>query len=231
MKIKYTNFGYIESDNPSLKTLFNSRDLFGENLFPSTTIKSIKLWFGSPPGKQNIKALLGMKIKYKNYITGEKKETKYQGAKIEGENIDVRELEIPDGQYLSKFDIIYDEYITYIRFGTEKKSIIFGYFDRKREVKCLGPLNSGKNIIINIKGFVTNNGIRSLGCDYISYKDFFLNRTIIIFKLRYKLKHDTDYKLKWTDRTFIDKLDPEMKLILNICKQSDTCFQYVVKYL
>ena len=231
-KIKYTIcYGFIESDNPNQKNLICSRDLFSDNLFSTTTIKSIKLWFGSPPEKKDIKSLLGIQVKYINYLTGEKKETNYQGAKIEGTDIETKELEIKEGEYLSQFNLIFREYITYIKFGTKNNVIEFGNYNKDNELSSLKELNLENNVILNIKGFMSLNGIRCIGCDYISHKDFFFIRTMDIFILRHRVKKNKKYIDKYSNHAEIDKLNDEMKFFLKICSLPDTPFQKIVKYL
>ena len=46
------SFGYIDEDEDSQNSLIDSNDLFKEELFSSTTIRYIKIWFGTPSGKK-----------------------------------------------------------------------------------------------------------------------------------------------------------------------------------
>ena len=71
--------------------------------------------------KKNIITIIGLNIKYKNYLTGEIKETKFQGNKIDGDNIFTKELELKEGEYLSYFNINFRKYINYIKIATKKK--------------------------------------------------------------------------------------------------------------
>ena len=166
-----------------------------------------------------------------NYLTGEKKNTRYQGAPIEGSNIETKELIIGDGKFLSYFNIIFHEYITYIKIGTKDKFIEFGNYEKDKQLGNLEELNSGNNIIINIKGTTSKNGIRCLGCDYMPYNIFFLIRTQDLFRLRLKLKKDKKFIEKYKNKIEVDKLDDEMKLILNVCNLAPTPFATLIKYL
>ena len=143
-KIKFTYiFGFIEKDGPGKKKLKTSKELFDEKLFPFTTIKSIKVWFGSLQEKANFQSLLGMEIVYLNYITGEKKNTKYMGVPIETQNVQVKELNIKEGEYLSKMNLGFVDYITYLKFTTNKGEYIeFGTKDNNE--KNLSVVNSEK---------------------------------------------------------------------------------------
>ena len=79
-KIKTTYiFGIIGKDN---KKALSAYALFPDNFHPTTTVKSIKIWYGLPKN-HDIKSILGLKIKYINYITGETKDTECQGAILE----------------------------------------------------------------------------------------------------------------------------------------------------
>ena len=228
-KIQYTySFGY---DEDKAEFLICNEDLFEKKLLTSTTIKSVKIWFGSPPEKNDIKSILGIQIEYINYLTGEKKNTKYQGAPIEGTNIEIKELNISDGKFLSYFNIIFHEYITYIKIGTKDKFIEFGNYEKDKQLGSLEELNSGNNIVINIKGKTGKNGIRSLGCDYMPYDIFFLIRTQDLFRLRLKLKKDKKFREKYKSKKEVDKLSDEMKLILNVCNLAPTPFATLIKYL
>ena len=96
-KIRYTyTYGFLEKENPGRTKIVGSADLYEDKLVPSTTIKKIKMWFGSPPGKSDLKSLLGIQVLYINYVTGEKKDTNYQGSSIEGMDFEVKELEVKD---------------------------------------------------------------------------------------------------------------------------------------
>ena len=230
-KIKYTYiFGFIEKDGPGKEKLKTSKELFDEKLFPFTTIKSIKVWFGSLQEKTNFESLLGMEIVYLNYITGEKKNTKYMGAPIETQNVQIKELNIKEGQYLSKMNLGFVDYITYLKFTTNKGEYIeFGTKDNNE--KNLSVVNSDNNIILNLKGYTSPSGIRCLGCDYISYQDFFFNRSIDIFRLRTRLIRDEKYKKQYEDKNELSKLDNEMKLFLKVCQSPKNLFWNVIKYL
>ena len=230
-KIKFTYiFGFIEKDGPGKEKLKTPKDLFEEKLIPFTTIKSIKVWFGSLQEKANFQSLLGMEIVYLNYITGEKKNTKYMGVPIETQNVQVKELNIKEGEYLSKMNLGFVDYITYLKFTTNKGEYIeFGTKDNNE--KNLSVVNSENNIILNLKGYMSPSGIRCLGCDYISYQDFFFNRLVDIFRLRTRLIRDEKYKKQYEDKNELSKLDNEMKLVLKVCQSPKSLFWNVIKYL
>ena len=231
-KIYYTMaFGFEEKDPSDQTKLICSTDLYKPTLFNTTTIRGIKVWFGSPPEKKEIKSLLGLEVNYLNFLTGEKKGTKYQGAKIEGADVIIKELELKEGEYFTKFNLIFSDYITYVIFGTNKREIELGDKNSGNQLNSLQELNAGKYVILNLKGKCGKNGIRCLGCDYMLFKDFLLLRAQDLFKIRNKLKNDKEYKKKYENPEVVNKLNPEFKLYLKICKAPNIIFKSVISYL
>ena len=229
-KIKYTiAFGYEEK--APMKKLITSKDLYKESLFSTTTIKYIKIWFGSPPEKKDIKSLLGIEVKYINFLTGEKKGTKYQGAKIEGADVITQDLELKEGEYFTKFNLIFTDYITYLLIGTNKRVIEFGDKNNGTLLNSLQELNAGKYVILNLKGKYSENGVRCLGCDYMLFKDFLLLRAQDLFRIRNKLKNDKEFKSKFENKDELKKLSPEMILYLKVCKAPSLIFKSIISYL
>jgi hypothetical protein len=220
-------FGFIEKDGPDKESL-SGKELFPEFLYPSTTIKSIKMWFGSPSGKTDIKALLGIQVKYINYITGERKETNYQGAPIEGIDFDVKELIIKEGDYLTKFNLGFDDYITHIKFTTKKgESIEFGVIT-ENEKQSVNEINSKNYIILNIKGYSSKNGIRAIGVGYIPFKDFCFIRWLDLLRLRHMFK-DEKYRNKMEKQ--YSNLNDGMKCVYRASIIASACLAKILSYL
>ena len=206
----------------------SGKELFPDFLYSSTTIKSLKVWFGSPPGKADIKALLGIQVKYINYITGERKETNYQGAPIEGVDVEIKELDIKEGDFLSKINLGFNDYITHIKFTTKKGDPLeFGTIteDEKQSVNII---NADNNIILDIKGYYSKNGIRAIGFGYINFKDFCFIRWIDLLRLRHMFKDD-NYRKKM-DKVY-PNLKDEMKCIHRTCIIPDACFAKILSYV
>jgi hypothetical protein len=138
-KINYTIlYGYIEEDDKKRKYIKNATDIFPNDL-STTTIKSLKVWFGPPTSKPGIKVFLGIEVTYINYQTSEKKTIEYQGPKIEGPDVETGELIMDSNDYLSHINIFCENfYITYIKFSTKKKFIQFGNLpEGKKEFESL----------------------------------------------------------------------------------------------
>ena len=229
-EVRYSySFGFSELENPN-KTRLIGNDLFPENIRHFSTIKSIKIWFGTSAEETKVKSLLGIQLVYLNYFTGEKKMTEYQGAPLTEDNIEEKELNIIDEDYLSKIYIGFKEYITHLKFETKNGNFIeVGNYEKDFEINSVGAINEGKNIIINIKGYKSQKGIRMLGVDYMPYKKFFYNRLIDLFRLRHKLNNE--FKDKYKTEEDINKLSYEMKCALKVCQLPDAQFSSVIKYL
>lgn len=228
-KIEYSYmYGVIEKDGPEKKEIINS-SIFPENLHSSTTIKSLKLWFGTLPGSNEGKRLLGLNTTYINFITGEKKETNYQGIPIEGKDVEVKQLQIKEGDHLSKMYIGFNDYITHLKFETYKKdSIEVGIINEETEKKSVEKINLEHNIILNIRGYYCQTGIRALACDFISYKDFCFIRWINLLRIRNKLKNK-EYREKLEEK--YDDLNEDMKPIYKTCKLALGIFVSIMKFL
>jgi hypothetical protein len=228
-KINYEYILGVSQAEDSEKYRLIDNKLFTEQLRPSTSIKSIKIWFGAPKSQPDIKSLLGIDVTYINYITGEKKETNYQGAPIEGSDVETKELIVKEGDYLSKFNIGFDQYVKHIKFGTLKgDKTEFGEIKEDIEKKLVNKLNEGNNIIINIKGYSSENGIRAIGYDYISLKEFCFIRWIDLFRIRNKLKDD-NYKTEIQNK--YNELNEKEKYFFRICSLPKVCFAAIIKYV
>ena len=222
-------YGFNEVDNKDIKNL-NGSELFPEKIRHFTAIKSIKIWFGNPPEEQEIKSLLGIQRMYLNYFTGERKLTEYQGTSLLDDNIETKELNIKNDDYLSKVYLGFNQFITHLKFETKNgDSIEIGNIIEEQEKNSVNDINEGRNIIMNIKGYIFPKGIRTIGFEYMPYKKFFFNRLIDLFRLRHYINHKD--KDKYNNPEEVNKLNYEMKCALRLCQLPDTHFFSVIKYL
>ena len=219
-------YGFTEKDGLDTKPILG-KELYPDFLHPFTTVKTLKIWYGTT-GKSDIRTLLGIKVEYINYITCERKETNYQGAPIEGIDVKVKELDIEEGDYLSKFNIGFDDYITHIKFKTKKRNCIEYGIITDNEKQSVNEINEENNIILNIKGYYNKNGIQSIGFEYINYRDFYFIRWINILRLRHKFK-DENSRNKMEKE--YPKLNDGMKCIYKTCSLSDEFFYKILRYL
>ena len=221
-------YGIIDKDGPDKESIVG-KELYPDHLHSSTIVRYLKIWVGSPSGKNEIKTILGIQIKYVNYITGLKKETKYQGAPIEGVDFEVLDLEIKEGDFLSKINIGFQDYINHLKFTTLKKDTIeFGIVNEQTEKQSVNEINSGKNIILNINGYYSKNGIRAIGCDYISFKDFCFIRWIDLLRLRHKCK-DEKYKKDLEEN--INNYNIVEKCFYKACIFPEIIFSTILSYV
>ena len=139
-------FGVSELENQNIVRLIG-HEIFPENIRHFSTIKSIKIWFGTSAEETKVRALLGIQLMYLNYFTGEKKMTEYQGVPLTEDDIEEKELKIIDDDYLSKIYIGFKEYITHLKFETKNGQFIeVGNYDKEFEKQSVRAINEGKNI-------------------------------------------------------------------------------------
>jgi len=232
-KIKYSYmYGFRPLEGPELKDLSNF-NLIEEKYKIYTTINYIKLWYGNPPGNQSVKSLLGLNVIYVNHYNGERKEIKYQGAPLEGLNFETKELTVNNDDFISKMNLGFDGngYITHLKFTTIKGEIIEFGEEGPNDLKSVEEMNLEKNIILEIRGYISPQGIRCLGVSYINYKYFVFSRLINIFRMKFLLNTVPEHKKKFNEPEVINKLDENKKCFLNVCKMPSATFVKVIKYL
>ena len=228
-KVRHSYYlGVKEIESPNQIPLKGS-DLFPEKIRHFATIKSLKIWFGTPPEEKKINSLLGIQVTYLNYITGERKTTEYQGAQLSEANIDMKELKIKDDDYLSKIHIGFNNFITHLKLTTKKEEFIeFGTIDQN-EKKTVNEINNDDNIILNIKGYKSLKGIKNIGVDFLPFTKFVFNRLIDIFRLRHKINNKD--KDKYNNLEEVNSLNYEMKCLLKCCQLPDAAFASVIRFL
>lgn len=213
---------------------FNHLELFENSPKEATVLKKIKIWFGIPPQDENKeklkqKSLLGIKCFYENYYNFEKKESEYSGCELIGDDVETKELEISQGDYFTKMNFGFVDYITHIKFTTYKGNVIeFGKEDKETE-KIL-YVNQGNNMILFLFGRFGKEGIRALGTKYISRKDYFMRKYKEIFWLRGKFKNK-DFAENYIQN--MNKYDESIKYLIMICsknKTPDNIFYSIIKY-
>ena len=229
-KVKYSYvYGTVEKDSPD-KKCFSGLNLFDKTYQIFTTIKYIKLWFGTPPNNPEIKSLLGIKLIYKNCFTGEEKVIDYHGLPLDGLEYETQELNLID-DYISKCNIAADDYITHLKFTTLKGNFIEFGEPSFNDKKSIIAINKDNNIILDIKGEATKQGIRNLKFTYMNLKDFLSYRLINIFKLKFLLDNNKEYEKKFNNPEKINKLNDKMKCFFNCCKMPKATFEKVVQFL
>ena len=214
-KIKYIPpYGIISSKES--KRFNNNNFIQKDKLYKCRLAKIIIL-----KGENN--SILGIKSFYSNTqkeeISGEEG---YDNSKNLLEKII---FEIPANDYLCNINIwIGDEYITKIKFGTNKgKEIIVGEGGEDKKISCLN--NNKENIILVINGGYKEQ-LKFLNCKYININDYFGNVNGY-FELKMKLK---DEKFRKIINSKIEMFKDNDKILLSACLLPDSCFNIVMSF-
>ena len=214
---------------------FDDSDLFKEHKYYMKLIK-LKLWYGtiSPKieEKENIygKCILGIQCDYQNTINGEKKQTEMHCGALTSNDINTKELELKEGDYISKFYICFNDVITYLKFVTKKdKSIEFGVFDKDSQKTIIFNSDESAHMIHSFFGYYNDYGLRALGCIHLKRKKYFFFNLIDVFRYRYKIKTNEEEKNKWNEEA-ISKLGYLEKTFVKLCLLPNALFFCVIKY-
>ena len=219
-------YGLIKP-NSAEKHRFDDTNLFNKDMLYAIKLKKIKFYFG-----KNIKGnqtLLGYEAAYINYITGRKIEQPYQGGDKIGDDIVIKELVVEENDYVKFFELAFDNFITYIKLISFKgKEIEFGV----RPEKVLTILDYDKNNMIQFFwGDYDKEGISAIGFKYVPCQTFIFGTIIPILRLRYKLTHEEEFKIKCQDKyEQLKKDDESMAYLYRSCLLPGTCFASIIKY-
>ena len=214
-KIKYIPpYGIISSKESKR---FNNNNFIQKDKLYKCRLSKIIIF----KGENN--SILGIKSFYSNTqkeeISGEEG---YDNSKNLLEKII---FEIPANDYLCNINIwIGDEYITKIKFGTNKgKEIIVGEGGEDKKISCLN--NNKENIILVINGGYKEQ-LKFLNCKYININDYFGNVNWY-FELKMKLK---DEKFRKIINSKIEMFKDNDKILLSACLLPDSCFNIVMSF-
>ena len=214
-KIKYIPpYGIISSKESKR---FNNNNFIQKDKLYKCRLSKIIIF----KGENN--SILGIKSFYSNIqkeeISGEEG---YDNSKNILEKII---FEIPANDYLCNINIwIGDEYITKIKFGTNKgKEIIVGEGGEDKKISCLN--NNKENIILVINGGYKEQ-LKFLNCKYININDYFGNVNGY-FELKMKLK---DEKFRKIINSKIEMFKDNDKILLGACLLPDSCFNIVMSF-
>ena len=223
--------GYIHSQC----TKFVDRELFEPKYQNYIRLTKVKIWFGRPSPKIkgndiSNKYILGIQCDYHNSITGEKKQTKMNCGKIDSFDIITKDIELNEGDYITKFYICYNDIISYIKFIT-KKEIIFeiGQYDKDCEKTINFNIDEYPHMIHSFHGYYDECGLRALGCMNLKRKNYFFLNLIDIFRFRHIIKNNENEKKKWTEDK-IKNLNYLEKAFIKLCLLPDSQFSIVIKY-
>ena len=214
-KIKYIPpYGIISSKESKR---FNNNNFIQKDKLYKCRLSKIIIF----KGENN--SILGIKSFYSNIqkeeISGEEG---YDNSKNLLEKII---FEIPANDYLCNINIwIGDEYITKIKFGTNKgKEIIVGEGGEDKKISCLN--NNKENIILVINGGYKEQ-LKFLNCKYININDYFGNVNGY-FELKMKLK---DEQFRGVINSKVEMFKDNDKILLSACLLPDSCFNIVMSF-
>ena len=189
-------YGYI----PYEKIQFKDFDLFDMETWKYEILTKIKLWYGIPKlGDSNLKSkekiLLGIQCTYTDSLTGKKTATEPHCGDITNNDIEIKELEIKGKDFINKFYIDADNAVTHLKLVTKNGEMIEVGKENDDDKKTV-ELNLEKEIMIikSFFGYYNIYGIRSLGCQYISRKNYVLINLIGILRLRHLFKINQEEK-------------------------------------
>ncbi len=214
-KIKYIPpYGIISSKESKS---FNNNNFIQKDKLYKCRLSKIIIFKGDN------NSILGIKSFYSNTQKEEiSSEEGYDNSKNILEKII---FEIPANDYLCNINIwIGDEYITKIKFGTNKgKEIIVGEGGEDKKISCLN--NNKENIILVINGGYKEQ-LKFLNCKYININDYFGNVNGY-FELKMKLK---DEKFRKIINSKIEMFKDNDKILLSACLLPDSCFNLVMSF-
>ena len=214
-KIKYIPpYGIISSKESKR---FNNNNFIRKDSLYKYRLSKIIIY----KGENNY--ILGIKSFYSN-----NKKEEIAGEEGYDNSINVLEkiiFEIPANDYLCNINVwIGDEYITKIKFGTNKgKEITVGEQGEDKKISCLN--NNKENIILVINGGYKEH-LKFINLKYININDYFGNVNGY-FELKMKLK---DEKFKKLINSKLEMLKDEDKVLLSACLLSDSCFNIVMSF-
>lgn len=223
------SYGFIRKEYRRFKDIEVFKGLSNNYVF----LKRIKLWYGTPAQGDinlNTKAILGIEAEYR-ILGGKQIKGPSHLAKIESNDVQTQELALKDYDYFSKFNICFDDIITYIKFESFKgEKIELGTFDEKNSKDI--SFNDAKNphVIQYFYGFIDDYGLRALGFRHVPKVTLLILSCIDILRFRHLIKHDEKAKEFWSQDKNLTKLDTAMKAIVKLVFLPDSQFSYVFKY-
>ena len=109
---------------------FSDKEFFRPDSYIYLILKKIKIWYGFSKYSEinkNTKIILGIQCTYLNIKTNEIKTLEPNCGDISGDDIEIEEIEIKNGDHFKKVYINFDEKINYLKFVTKnQKCIKFG---------------------------------------------------------------------------------------------------------
>lgn len=233
MKDKFQStpcYGYF----PAYRSQFNDSEQFGAELWKYVILSKVTLWYGTPKsGDDNLKEkiVLGIKCVYTDTMTGKKTTSHSHCGDITKEDVEKKELELVDNDFINKFYIGADNAVTHIKLITKNGQVI-EVGNENVENKKTVELNLSTDIqmVQSFFGCYDLYGLRALGCKYISKKDFIFFNLMGILRLRHIFKTNKEERKKWENPEELEKLNYKMQTVARLCALPDNTFSGVIKF-
>ena len=230
LKLTYC-YGYM----PRERTYFKDCNLFSPEEKKYITISKVKLWYGKAKYENkysnNDKIILGIQCEYINILTGAKIITEPHCGQFLNDNVEMKELELKNNDYIYKLFLNFDKGITYIKMVTKKGNILECGIDKEDTRKTIGiNFEREPHMINSFLGYYNDFGLNALGFYYISRKDFILINILDIFRLKHLFKINEEEKKKWENPDEIKKLSLEMQAIVKLCNLENNLFNRIIQY-
>lgn len=219
---------------PKVHTKFRDTDIFGPENWKYAQLKKIILWYGTPnKALENIteKSVLGIQCEYYDPVSGSRKISKPHCGELTSSDIEIRKLELKEGDIFTKFFIGFENSITHMKFVSLRGEVL-EIGKEKEELSKTVLFNNQKepHMIQCFAGCFNSSGLKSIGMKYIKKKDYMYISLIGIFRLRHLFKVNREEKEKWNDKNNLDKLNKGMKAVAKVCLLPDMQFSVVIKY-
>ena len=220
--IKYSCiFGQITQESK----YWDDFEEIGEAELLKLKLTNIKIYTGVYNNKV---AIIGISITFKNIFTGKTlKPVEHRGS---DDFVDVKELVIKGGEFLSDFHIRFpeeDEYISQIGYSTNKgNKILVPEQSEDGEDKTIEE-NGGNNVIIGTFGHC-NKRLDSLGFLYIPKKEYIKRLFNGFFILRHMVKKVNIFKEKWEKE--YKNLPIEFQYLWRVVNLPDNPYSVIIKY-
>lgn len=219
-------FGVIHKDG----IRFSDVDLFGAELWKYSVLKKITIWYGTPVGGKE-KQVIGIQCKYQQMLTGKKIESPIRSGDLTSGDIEVKQLELKEGDFFTKFNIAFDESIIYLKFTTFKKEVLeVGKI--KEDTNKTVDFNDDPepHVIQCFTGNYNKTSLSALGVKHIKRKDFIIINLWGILRVRHLFLTNVEEKNKWSNKENLNKLEEPLKALAKLCLLPDNQFTSVIKY-
>ena len=228
---------------PRKSIRFDDKDLFDSNLLNFSILKRLKIWFGRSRAKEreedssleNVikneeKCVLGVQGTYKNLLTGKE----IVGGKYRanfGRVVEMREIDLEEGDFFDKFYINQKVSIYHITFQSNRGYYISVGKDNGINSKTI-LINQSKYpcVIQCLHGNYNSEGINALGFHYINYNSYLFIKFMPVLRLRHLFKTSNKEKDKWKNTKHNRKLPYKMRVLCLSCLLPDNQFSNILNF-